>query len=99
MHTDSISYNYPEIYSETDSQTDNNRHSHSIIKFEFILILIIIIIKIILISDISLFNMINSSGLLTLYFLNHDYLLDVILLHRMNLTTTMQIFSYLYRSS
>ena len=99
MHTDSFSYNHPEIYSETDSQTDNNRHSHSIISFEFILRLIIIIINIILISDISVFNMINSGGLLTLYFLNHDYLLDVILLHRMNLTTTMQIFLYLYRSS
>ena len=87
------------MYSETDSQTDNIRHSHSIIKFEFILILIIVIIKIILISDISVFNMINSGGLLTLYFLNHDYSLDVILLHPMNLTITMQIFSYLYRSS
>ena len=99
MQTDSISYNYPEIDSKIDRQTDNHRHSHSIIKFEFILILIIIIIKIILISYISVFNMINSSGLLTLFFLNHDYLLDVILLRDMNLTTTMQIFSYLYRSS
>ena len=101
MHTDSISYNYPEIYSEIDSQTDNNKHSYSIIQFEFILILIIMIINIILISDISVFNMINSGGLLTLFtfFLNYDYLLDVILLYPMNLTIKMQIFLYLYRSS